>query len=60
MHNDAYRFILFAILIFVFVNNLISLFMGLEDTTAMIDVCLLLVFYGVGATLTHNIDDGGE
>ena len=47
MNSDAIRFLGFVLILFVYVNNLISLFMGLGDYSALTDCILLTIFYGI-------------
>ena len=48
---DALRFLGFVLILFVFVNNLISVVLDMSDLTSFLDVALLMVFYGIVATL---------
>jgi len=47
MTSDSLRFLGFVIILFVYVHNLISLFAGLSDHTALWDCALLTIFYGI-------------
>lgn len=56
MNSDALRFLGFILILFVYVNNIFSIVLGIDDHTALTDTIMLTVFYGIVLTLAQ----GGE
>lgn len=54
MKLDALRFLGFILILFVYVNNVFSLLLGIDDHTALVDTIILTVFYGIVLTLAQG------
>ena len=54
MKSDALRFLGFILILFVYVNNVFSLLLGIDDHTALADTIMLTVFYGIVLTLAQG------
>ena len=51
MNTELLRFTAFLCIIFIGVNNLISIVLGEDYFNASVDLSLLLIFFGVGYTI---------
>ena len=59
MSSEALRFLCFLCIVFIGVNNLISLVAGTDGLNAVIDIALFLSFFGLGYTVAVR-EDGDE